>query len=275
MTGWVALKTAEEIRRIISDGRARCGGRLPSERELSYRLQVSRSTVRTALGILRDAGEVETREGRDGGTFVSVANSSWPLYAQLDVAVGSHDPLNVPAALPRGVDDVIAGQGGQYATQVLDVCRKPADGEVAEALGLSEGASVFEARRLRCMNGSPVALECTCLSAVRFPDLAERDLERSLYRLLADSYGVQFGRIEESIEVVGADAEQAQRLAVSRGSPLILSKSVALDAAGRPVECSHDLFRADRVRFVVEHDLSRPAAAVSEFHPSIAYSEGA
>lgn len=46
------------------------GGTLPPERELATRLSVSRDTVREAIRALADAGYLEARRGRYGGTFV-------------------------------------------------------------------------------------------------------------------------------------------------------------------------------------------------------------
>lgn len=47
------------------------GESLPSERELAVRYAVSRDTVREALRELADAGYLERRRGRYGGTFVA------------------------------------------------------------------------------------------------------------------------------------------------------------------------------------------------------------
>jgi DNA-binding FadR family transcriptional regulator len=47
------------------------GERLPAERELARRLEVSRMTLREAIRSLQDAGFVESRRGRHGGTFVT------------------------------------------------------------------------------------------------------------------------------------------------------------------------------------------------------------
>jgi len=48
------------------------GTTLPPERELATRLNVSRSTLREAMAALRQAGLVETRRGRGGGTVVTL-----------------------------------------------------------------------------------------------------------------------------------------------------------------------------------------------------------
>ncbi|MGB3486161.1 MAG: GntR family transcriptional regulator [Mycobacterium sp.] len=46
------------------------GEQLPPETELAAQLGISPVTLRDALGLMRDAGLVETRRGRTGGSFV-------------------------------------------------------------------------------------------------------------------------------------------------------------------------------------------------------------
>jgi GntR family transcriptional regulator, transcriptional repressor for pyruvate dehydrogenase complex len=48
------------------------GSTLPSERELATMLGVSRATLREAVAALREAGLVQTRRGRGGGTMVTL-----------------------------------------------------------------------------------------------------------------------------------------------------------------------------------------------------------
>lgn len=65
---------AEQVARRLTDaiilGVLEHGERLPSEPELARRFGVAVITVREGLGMLRDSGLVETRRGRDGGSFV-------------------------------------------------------------------------------------------------------------------------------------------------------------------------------------------------------------
>jgi GntR family transcriptional repressor for pyruvate dehydrogenase complex len=62
--------TVERLAQSIRLGVVVDGSRLPPERELAERLGVSRETLREAMRALRDAGLVESRRGRGGGTFV-------------------------------------------------------------------------------------------------------------------------------------------------------------------------------------------------------------
>src|SRR5689334_12616800 len=62
------------VRRIgeaIGSGVLEPGERLPSEIELATMLAVAPMTLRQAIAILREAGLVETRRGKHGGTFVA------------------------------------------------------------------------------------------------------------------------------------------------------------------------------------------------------------
>jgi DNA-binding FadR family transcriptional regulator len=63
-------ETVERLLHTIKLGVVQPGERLPAERDLANRLRVSRQTLREAIGSLREAGYLESRRGRSGGTFV-------------------------------------------------------------------------------------------------------------------------------------------------------------------------------------------------------------
>ena len=67
----------ETVSRVAGAIKARLlspGDQLPPERELARQLGVSRATLREALRVLVEAGYLEVRPGRAGGTFVA----RWP-----------------------------------------------------------------------------------------------------------------------------------------------------------------------------------------------------
>ncbi len=80
------------VERLVAD--LQVGDRLPSERELSQRLGVSREPVRRAVQLLREGGVLEARQGsgtwvrnrlrpRTGLVGMSVPTIEWPSIAQL------------------------------------------------------------------------------------------------------------------------------------------------------------------------------------------------
>jgi GntR family transcriptional repressor for pyruvate dehydrogenase complex len=62
----------EQLATAIRLGVYPLGTTLPPERELAVMLSVSRATLREAMAALREAGLVETRRGRGGGTVVTL-----------------------------------------------------------------------------------------------------------------------------------------------------------------------------------------------------------
>jgi GntR family transcriptional regulator, transcriptional repressor for pyruvate dehydrogenase complex len=68
--GAVVEQTVRRLGEAIGLGLIEVGERLPPEAELATRLAIAPMTLREALRILREAGYLETRRGRGGGTFV-------------------------------------------------------------------------------------------------------------------------------------------------------------------------------------------------------------
>ncbi len=68
--------TVARLAQAIKLGLVQVGERLPPERELADRLQVSRVTLREAIRSLREAGFLESRRGRSGGTFVLASTAT-------------------------------------------------------------------------------------------------------------------------------------------------------------------------------------------------------
>ncbi|GAB3595340.1 GntR family transcriptional regulator [Angustibacter peucedani] len=62
--------TVEQLATSVRLGVFVTGEQLPPERELAETLGVSRTTLREAIAALREAGMVQTRRGRGGGTVV-------------------------------------------------------------------------------------------------------------------------------------------------------------------------------------------------------------
>lgn len=69
-------ETIERVLQVIKLGVVPIGERLPPQRVLSVRLGVSRVTLREAISALQEAGYVESRRGRYGGTFVRAVPTS-------------------------------------------------------------------------------------------------------------------------------------------------------------------------------------------------------
>jgi DNA-binding FadR family transcriptional regulator len=107
--------TVARLVQAIKLGMVADGDRLPPERELAERLQVSRVTLREAIGALRDAGYLESRRGRSGGTFVVYpggpgADRPDPAQVAREMGDALHDALDFRRVLEPGAAGLAAAR---------------------------------------------------------------------------------------------------------------------------------------------------------------------
>ncbi|GAA3551425.1 MocR-like transcription factor YczR [Nocardioides daeguensis] len=101
---------ADALRELIGDGRIGYGTRLPSERDLTEALGVSRTTVTRAYAVLRDSSYAEARQGAGtftrlpGGRTRALDRALWPS----DVGNGVIDLVCAAATAPPGIAAVYA-----------------------------------------------------------------------------------------------------------------------------------------------------------------------
>ncbi len=225
---------AEDVRRrilsMLASGALRPGSRLGTEREMAETFAVSRSTLRSALLPLSQAGVLERRTGRAGGTFIRA------------------DVVQRNAAEQSGLPARLHSTGHTSATTVLAADHRPAGTAEAAALEVADGTPLFAIRRLRFADGVPLSVDLSCFVAARTAGLLDLPLDGSIYELLGERYGLHPDYTTETIEVVSASPREADWLQIARRQPLLAITRVTRDSAGRPYEYAYDLFHADRVR---------------------------
>jgi len=107
---------ADELRLLIGDGRVDIGLRLPSERDLSIALGVSRTTVTRAYASLVESGFAVARQG--SGTYTRVPGGRrQALDRTLTPHVGNDDVVDLSCAAPSAPPGIAAA----YAEAVQDL----------------------------------------------------------------------------------------------------------------------------------------------------------
>jgi DNA-binding FadR family transcriptional regulator len=131
-------ETVERLLTIIKLGLVAAGERFPAERELAVKLGISRLTLREAIGELHQAGYVESRRGRLGGTFITYTRPAPSVdeLRRLAVEDGQKltDALTFRFAVETGAADMLA--------QRLDPACPSADSEAQQAALLTRLADV-------------------------------------------------------------------------------------------------------------------------------------
>lgn len=206
------------------------GAPVPTERELAELAATSRTTVRQALSELVTEGRLVRRQG--SGTYVAEPKLAWPLQMS-------------------SFTEQAASSGLKVETTLVSAERVPATAEIAELLGLREGSQVHRIERLREVNGSPMALEQSHLSAKRFPGLAKALRQTgSLYQILHEEFDVWPQSAVETIETAPASPREAELLATDTGAPMLILSRHSMDSSGQPVEWVRSWYRGDRYTFV-------------------------
>lgn len=133
-------ETVQRLLQTIRLGLIPPGNRLPAERELAVMLAVSRDTLREAIAALTQAGYVEARRGRYGGTFVAaevpagtpVVDTSGELRRREDIPVAEiEDALVLRRVLEVGAAREAAGaelsvEARQRLRRAYEDCRAAA-----------------------------------------------------------------------------------------------------------------------------------------------------
>ena len=186
-TGNPFEETVERLLQAIKLGVVVPGDRLPSERDLAARLNVSRVTLREAIHALAEAGYVESRRGRYGGTFV---NERLPKPRRTpakrlarELGDGLEDALVLRSALETGAAEAAASRELSPAERD-HLCRSLAE---------TSAASLADYRRLDSrlhlaiaeVTGSPSLTSATADVRMRLNELLdaipllERNIEHS------------------------------------------------------------------------------------------------
>jgi len=227
------IQIAESLLERIMSGELAPEERLPSERELSKSLNVSRMTLRAALRELGDKGLLVRRPG--DGTYIS--------KPKIERQAGKLVPFT----------ESMRHRGYQTGAKIITLEERLAEVSVASQLKIAVSMPVYYIQRLRFINREPVMLEKFSVPVNRFPNLDTYNLEtRSFYSIAESEYGITIHQAQQSLEAVSATEFEAELLAVEPGVPLMLERRLAFDPDSRPVEYGQDLYRGDRFRFITE-----------------------
>lgn len=224
---WAQLEA--ELRRALDAGEF--DDRFPTDLELTRRYDVSRHTVREAVGRLQAEGLLRRVRGR--GTVVERPRFEQRLGALYSLFTS------------------IEAEGVVQRSEVLDV-GVVTEPDVAVRLGLAPDAELFRLERIRLADDEPLALDIAWLDAELGRPLLDADFSHTaLYDELERRCRCRPDRGWERIApVIPTDAERALLAAPADVAAFQVER---LGQAGdRVVEWRVTLIRGDRYRFFAD-----------------------
>lgn len=227
----------EDIKGKIEAGSYAEGDRIPSEQELCQTYGTSRITVRRAISDLCTNGYLVKRQGV--GTFVSKPR----IFRELRRSGNSIETFT----------DICRNNGARAGARLL--CRRivPARDDERSFLGLGDDDLLLYVQRLRTADGIPVYEENVFLPYEEFRGLAEVTLDDvSLFDTIERVSGRRPERNARlTLEAVAATPEQAGRLRVPAGAPLLYMNGYFEDENGRPLAIGRQYYVGSRYAFDV------------------------
>jgi GntR family transcriptional regulator len=221
------------IKRNISVGLLKEGDMLPSELELCNTFNISRTTVRQAIGELESEGFVVRRRGK--GTFLCKPKMKRNLNNIYSFSTEMRQLGLDPSSKFIGFDKI-----------------KPKE-DLIKAFNLKdESQLVFKIMRIRLADNEPLLLETTYIPEYIYPNLTEAVLkEKSLYTIIKNNAGFEPHTAEESYESVILNDKMAKMLGCKSNSSGMFVQRKTWTSTGELYELTQSFMRGDRSKFVV------------------------
>ena len=152
------------IKNTITSGTLRVGDLLPSEAELCDKFEISRNTVRQAIGSLEEAGFVVRKRGK--GTFVA-------------------DPSTRRKGVQYSFTTEISSMGKHPSSTLVSFDIIDPAPKIKRLMALEDGVKVYCFTRVRNVDNEPLILETSYYPQHIYPNLTREMLEtHSFYSLL-------------------------------------------------------------------------------------------
>ncbi len=227
----LALQVRDEISELIAERDLKPGDQLPGEAELAALFSVARTTVREALKLLEQDGQIDVRHGV--GRFVAPTAVQWPITRL------------------ESVTEMMVAMGSPVTNRVISVGMEPASAEEAAALRQAVGSLVVRLERVRSIDRRPIIYSIDVIAGfVVDGNPPAIDWSGSLGALL-DERGAAMATSTAQMRAVNLPHGVAAALGEDTHSPWLLMVQTNFTADGRAVLYSHDYHRGDAFTFNV------------------------
>jgi GntR family transcriptional regulator len=222
------------LREKIDNGVWKTGEMIDSENELSKEYNISRMTVRNVILRLVQEGLLYRVPGK--GTFIK--EPKIPTK-----------PLSY-----MGISEQLEKEGMQIRTEVIENKVTMPSERIAKKLEIENTQAVYYIERVRYIKEKPLSIHRTYLKQLMNPLIdEERLMKDQLCNILEDDYNLVPTLIKETLELVYATVDQAKKLELEEGQPLLYLKNQRL-INQKVMEFTEVFFRGDQIRISFEYD---------------------
>ena len=210
------------------------GDKLPSERQLCKDYDVSRTTVRNAIGSLVNSGMLYQIQGK--GTFIREQNrqnlSNYYSFTEQTKRNGKK---------PKSI--------------VINFDIKESSKDLWKLMKLEKDDKVIQFDRLRLADDIPMMYETTIIPYNRFLKIDKELLsKKALYDIFNEIFDTKIYQVRESFSVSSLDAEKAKSLNIKKQSPCLKILRQSFDIENILIEYTISYARADKFYYETSYN---------------------
>ena len=208
---------------------------LPSEAELSRRFEVSLTTVREALTMMRLEGLITKKHGSGNYFHKSILN----INNRIDQYFGFNKYLEA--------------QGHKVSQTVSPVVKMPAPDNILSVLGLEKGDEVAKFSSAYRADGVPAVFSEYYLSLNSLKTDIPKKLKPpvTIYGVMTDYYAEQYAYTKVEYLPLSATEAEKEQVNADPGTPLVAMCNTYYTTYDRPIIFGYHKFNHDYVQLVM------------------------
>ncbi len=220
------------ILQYIEDNNLKSGDKLPTEKELCQKFDASKMTVSKVVAKLRVQDVLTSVRG--SGLFVA--------SSRVDKEITKLTSFNEDLKSKNAIAE----------TKLIEyVSSSDVDENIKKKMELDENVIVHKIKRLRLMNGDPLAVDIAYLNSNIVSVVDQSKLSGSLYRHLEEDLGIDIVYAKQKISVSYASEDIAKLLNVAKNDAILLIEHLTYTNNNEIFEYVRTHYRADRYSFEV------------------------
>lgn len=223
----------DKIKEEIDDHIWKIGERLPSERDLAERFNVSRMTLRQAITMLVEEGMLERKVG--SGTYVASTRVQEKMRGTTSFT------------------EIVHSQGKSPSTKLISYQKKLASETERQRLQLGANDLVIRMERIRYADNVPLVFEVASIPEKLIRNFNKTDITNHFFKTLAVN-GYEIGKSQQTIYAKTASDRVAEYLEVAKGHAILALTQVSYFTDGQAFEYVRSQYVGDRFEFYLENN---------------------
>ena len=227
------IQIHDQIKSEIDQKIWKIGERLPSERDLAEKFQVSRMTLRQAITLLVEEGVLERRVG--SGTFITSTRVQEKMRGTTSFT------------------EIMKSQGKEPSSQVISYRKTIPSLQEVDKLGIDKTETIIRMERVRYADGIPVVYEVASIPEKFIKNFNREEVTSHFFQTL-ERHGYKIGKSHQTIYARLAKDKIAEYLQISKGQAILGLTQVSYFEDGTAFEYVKSQYVGERFEFYLENN---------------------